>query len=442
MVNALRLKMNVALVICCCFIPLDAAANIGVCAPQGPPPLGPADPKVTSVAMAVFVIGLNHSDVAAGHPNVKQVENVAVRIKEAWQGDPARLVVLVSETGGCDSCGTGNTAFSDGSAQTVANKLHVLYKADFDVRRGFPLVADPLSVVASPPPVPAVIVGRGWKLPGGSSDSIGKDYASVSRFTDQQTRRYARVTIRSATTGLLVGLSVVHLTPDRPQNDAKDRGIQMGDLLSEARLSTADIDFVAGDFNQTITGQKLDGDPYPPEDKAWVEPIIHGRDVVWRSGSVKCEGADRNSRELFRDIMNLVVIGHGHRRTLSPAHYFFDNAADGETKEGTLRVPGIMHGVVGVTFTETCTPQREAHKCGRDDGCGQSYNNCDAGLACVAGTLCKAPVEVCKSRTEAACDQRPNCKSCINRCGQFARCASKGEDCPRGPAICPPEPSP
>jgi hypothetical protein len=285
------------------------------------------------------------------------------------------------------------TAFSSGAAQTLANKLHDLYGADFDVRRGFPVW--PTDYVSNP----ALVAGSIWRIPGASSDSIGKDYPSTSRLANQAVRRYARTTVHSRVSGISVGFSIVHLRPDEDAG-AGDRRIQMTDLFSEIRNSSADVDFIVGDFNQTINGNTLDGRDYPPDDQAWINRIVKVQEpnVLWRSGSVKCMADDGSTKALYADIMNIVEFGHGIRK-LTPKFYFYDATP----QDGTLHAPGMMHSILGVAFAESCSPIRPTNACG-DDKCGGKFNNCLVGTQCAAGGICvpKDEAPTC-SANEIAC---------------------------------------
>jgi len=398
-------------------------AEVSICS-SGPTVQRIDSPAVTGLPLALFVVGLNHNDRAgAGHSNPSDVENVAVKIKESWKGDPASIVVLVSETGGCDGCGQADTVFSSGAGQTLANKLHALFNAPFDLRRGFPAVPDPKGVIMAAPSIPAVIAGSGWSIPGSSSDSIGKDYKSQSLLRTKGNRRYARVVIQSRKTPLRLGLSIVHLTAEQSPNsndNSHDRKVEIEDVLREIAASSADVDIVAGDFNQRLDGVSAfgpDNGKYRDDDLAWVNELVGTQsiNVLWHSGGNDCLGVDGSHHTVFTDIMNLVVIGHNRPRSINPIYYFSDSNPDGLTDSGTLRAPGIKHGVLGLVFSESCSATPAPHTCGPDDGCGRPFNRCSATEACA--------LNACVYRDPDSNCPRPNVVCwCDNSCISPAQC--------------------
>lgn len=319
---------------------------IRTCVPPSNPFLpspsgGPTHDDALAADMALFVVGPNHTDVPTIdkgeqellHPDAGSVENIAMRVFAAWHGDPHKLIVAVSETGGCDDCGSPATIIPGGAAHTIANKLQALYHSEFQVRRAIP------SLPSDSANMPAIITGGFWSPPKGVN-FIGKDFASRASLVNPGTSyRYGRVILTSPLGA--VGFSVVHLALGSEANGR----LQLQDLVHEIKdaSSNTDANFIIGDFNHFVGGS---------DDSGW-QNIFERVGGTWTTGGAPCT-TPQGQIQMYHDIMNIVEFPAPLPKhwVLRPIGYFYDAASDGSivNPSATMDVLGIAHPILGVTL--------------------------------------------------------------------------------------------
>lgn len=393
--------------------------------PYLPKASGPAAPEAPESAdMALFVVGPNHIDVAPyGNANAAGIQNIAIRIKEAWHGDPAKLVIAISDTGGCSNCGSPATVFAAGTAHVLEAKLHQLYGRAFQVRRAIPALATDYAVM------PALITGGFWAPLGGNF--IGKDFPSKDQMIHPgASYRYGRIVLSSPL--MKVGFSIVHLYPssDGDTVAAGNRLSQIQDLMNEINSHSdgAEVDFIAGDFNQNVTGYGY-GDSL---ETRWFSLLVKGG-ATWMSGAASCS-ATSGIATLFGDILNAVEVERvGSRKRLRPFRYFFDADPDGAPlyPARAMNVSGIAHPVTGVLFKfdGSGAPARLACS-GNSVPCGGSCVTTGTSKNCTGcGQSCSSD-EVCQAST---CAPRPKPN---NPCSPNVECSCSADGCATSSAQC------
>lgn len=398
-----------------------------------------ATDDVTSADLALYVVGPNHGkQTVTGSPlTIGDAKFLAQRIRSSWIGDPAKLVVAISDASGCPNCGWALTT----SAAIIKDELARAYNTIFELRIALPEPATEYTAM------PAIIVGKGWHM-----DSVPfKQELPAPPFRWKGGRpvknHYGHVVLRSVASA--EGTIDMFITHDWivEEGDSPAGPAQNFDLLireARANKSGAATSLIVGDFNAYLSTDGV----------GWINDIrTH---AYWFSMFNECSyPTPRESRtaEMFNDIMNVVEYAHPESPTrLRPFAYAYDAAADGTPlyAERGMTAGDVQHSIIGVLFRVepqtspkhcvdrrcqtipcSCKPNCSGKCNGAADGCGGVCNNCPTGWEC-KGAICRQEDPQCVQDCTAVldgcnadCSTRPT-PGCQDRCKSAAKLCRQG----------------
>ncbi len=394
----------------------------GVCAAANPAfptggaaPAFPAAVDLSTATLALFVVGPNHAAHAdangSDHPRAAAIRGIAGRIRQAAPNG-RRVVVAISETGGCDDCGSPATIFPGGAAHTLADELQRQYGTPFETRRAIPRLATDYTSM------PALVYGADWRQET-QANFIGADFPGP---LTTPSKRYAFTRLTSG--GVTVAFYVVHLAT----NESQDRRAQMEFLLGEAQRQVATTAFVLGDFN-TNTRAYANGGFTDRNDHAWLQKC--GDKSDWISADAPCvfSRADnaRATTNLFGNLVSLIQFSNPSRpspQTLRPIAYAFDPSGTGDPVETSepLHFADIAHGGIGVFYKAETRPSCSG--LGTDANCGACGDSCNGAQSCVQGACGCGTRTACGAGCFDLSTDPSHCGSCANACAAGTACSA------------------